>query len=99
LRDSGILVVCQVGSLRDAEEALAAGAQMLIAQGVEAGGHVRGEEARMRLLADVLKISGDVPVLVAGGIATGKDFIEALDHGAVGVVLGTALLATRESFA
>ncbi len=99
LRDSGILVVCQVGSLRDAEEALAAGAQILIAQGVEAGGHVRGEEARMRLLADVLKISGDVPVLVAGGIATGKDFIEALDHGASGVVLGTALLATRESFA
>lgn len=99
LRANGILVVCQVGSVLDAQQAIAAGAQMLIAQGVEAGGHVRGKESRATFLPAVLAVAGDVPVLVAGGIATGRDFVEALDQGAAGVVLGTALLATHESFA
>lgn len=99
LRDSGILVVCQIGSVAEAKEAIDAGAQMLIAQGVEAGGHVRGQIARATLLRDTVAIAGDIPVLAAGGIASGADFVAALDLGASGAVLGTALLATKESFA
>ncbi|MDR3499830.1 MAG: nitronate monooxygenase [Parvibaculum sp.] len=99
LRASGILVVCQIGTAAEASAAIRAGAQMLIAQGVEAGGHVRGETARSVLLKETLAVSGDVPVLAAGGVATGADLLAALDDGASGVVLGTALLATKESFA
>ena len=99
LRDNGIFVVCQVGSAKEAEQALAAGAQMLIAQGIEAGGHVRGTVARSKLLAEALALAGDVPVLSAGGMARGRDLADALDQGASGVVMGTAFLATQESFA
>lgn len=99
LRESGILVVCQVGSSVDARQALDAGAQMLIVQGIEAGGHVRSQKPLTSLLKPIIRISGDIPVLAAGGIASGQAFINILDHGASGVVLGTALLATDESFA
>lgn len=99
LRTNGILVVCQVGTLDDAEQALDAGAQMLIAQGVEAGGHVRGRDPLQNFLKAVIAISGDIPVLASGGIASGGAFIDALNQGASGVVLGTAYLATDESFA
>jgi nitronate monooxygenase len=98
LRDAGILVVCQIGSSREAEEAQAAGAQILIAQGVEAGGHVRGTVPRRDIVRDAVKIA-NVPVLAAGGMFNGRDLIEMLDLGAQGIVLGTALLATDESFA
>ncbi|MBV9332294.1 MAG: nitronate monooxygenase [Alphaproteobacteria bacterium] len=98
LRDEGVLVVCQVGSAVEARAAVAAGAQILIAQGVEAGGHVRGHIARRSVLADVLAVT-DVPVLSAGGITNGRELAEALKEGAAGVVMGTAFLATPESFA
>lgn len=98
LRDAGILVVHQVGSAREATAAQAAGAQLLIAQGVEAGGHVRAVEPLSRTLADVLAAT-DLPVLAAGGIADGKGVAAALMAGAQGAVIGTAFLATRESFA
>ena len=98
LRDAGILVVCQIGSPREAEEAEAVGAQILIAQAVEAGGHVRGTIPRRELVRDVVK-AAQIPVLAAGGMHSGRDLIEMLDLGAQGIVLGTALLATEESFA
>lgn len=98
LRGEGVLVVCQVGSPTEAEEALAAGAQVLIAQGVEAGGHVRRTIARREVLRGVLEVA-NVPVLSAGGITNGEDLVEALSDGAQGVVMGTAFLATEESFA
>ncbi|HEY1710785.1 MAG TPA: nitronate monooxygenase [Rhizomicrobium sp.] len=98
LRSEGVLVVCQVGSVREAEDAQQAGAQIVIAQGVEAGGHVRGAVPRRAIVQDVVKVV-DVPVLASGGISGGRDLVEMLDLGAQGILLGTALLATEESFA
>jgi nitronate monooxygenase len=98
LRDAGVLVVCQVGSAKEGESAQQAGAQILIAQGVEAGGHVRGTTPLWSLLPDVVS-SSSVPVLAAGGIVDGRDLTTALRLGAQGVVIGTAFLASPESFA
>lgn len=98
LRGEGVLVVCQVGSAKEAEDAQAAGAQIVIAQGVEAGGHVRGTVPRREIVRAVVK-SAHVPVLAAGGMSGGHDLVEMLELGAQGIVLGTALLATKESFA
>lgn len=98
LTDAGILVVHQVGSVDDARQAQDAGAGVLIVQGVEAGGHVRGREPLARLLPEVLA-AATVPVLAAGGVSDGADVATLLSLGAQGVVLGTALIATHESFA
>lgn len=98
LREAGALVMCQVGSADEAVLAQQAGAQVLIAQGREAGGHVRGSQPLCDLLPDVLA-KVDLPVLAAGGIADGQDVATVLSLGAQGAMLGTALLATRESFA
>ena len=98
LRDAGIIVVCQVGSLRDALAAEDAGAQVLIAQGREAGGHVWGDRPLAMLLPEIVA-AARIPVLAAGGLADGADVATALSFGAQGVVLGTALIPTHESFA
>lgn len=98
LRDAGILVVHQVGSVADADSAQEAGAGALIVQGIEAGGHVRGLRPLSELLAQVLAVA-QVPVAAAGGIADGVDVARVLSLGAQAAVLGTALAATRESFA
>lgn len=97
-RDAGITVVYQVGSVDEAIAAERAGANMIIAQGVEAGGHVRGTRPLRELLPDTASAVG-VPVLAAGGLATGGDLLTAMALGADGIALGTALMATRESFA
>ena len=98
LRDVGIVVVCQVGSPYEGELAQRAGAQLLIAQGSEAGGHVRGITPLRTLLPDVIA-SSSVPVLAAGGLVDGRDLVDALRLGAQGIVIGTAFLASPESFA
>jgi Nitronate monooxygenase len=98
LRNAGILVVCQVGSVSEAREATEAGADLLIAQGWEAGGHVRGRTGLSELLGDVVA-AVDVPVLAAGGIVDGRGLASALRAGAQGAVIGTAFLATDESYA
>lgn len=97
LRDSGALVVCQVGSLKEAEDAQRAGAQIIVAQGLEAGGHVRGTIPRAALLPHVIKAC-DVPVLASGGITSGADLAAVMAQGAQGAMIGTAFLATAESF-
>ncbi|MDE2073592.1 MAG: nitronate monooxygenase [Alphaproteobacteria bacterium] len=98
LRAAGILVACQVGSVREAVAAEQAGAQILIAQGVEAGGHIRGTTPLAALVSQVVAAVG-VPVLAAGGIATGQDLAALRGLGAQGAVIGTAFLATEESYA
>jgi nitronate monooxygenase len=98
LSDAGIVVVCQVGSAEEADLAQRAGAQLLIAQGSEAGGHVRGTTPLRSLLLEVIP-SSSVPVLAAGGLVEGRDLVEVLRLGAQGVVIGTAFLASPESFA
>lgn len=97
-RDEGIIVAYQVGSLDEAIAAEGAGADILIVQGSEAGGHVRGRESVSTLVPKVVAQAG-VPVLAAGGIADGKGLAVALSLGAQGVVVGTAFIATHESFA
>ncbi|SEB23404.1 nitronate monooxygenase [Paraburkholderia sartisoli] len=98
LRDAGIVVVYQVGSAKDARIAEDAGAQVLIAQGREAGGHVWGDQPLAMLLPEIVA-AARIPVLAAGGLVDGADVATALSFGAQGVVLGTALIPTHESFA
>ncbi|AOJ90329.1 2-nitropropane dioxygenase [Burkholderia sp. MSMB0856] len=98
LRDAGVRVVHQVGSLDDARAAEAAGAQALIAQGREAGGHVRGDRPLAELVPEVIRATR-LPVLAAGGIVDGADVAAAMALGAQGAVMGTAFIATHESFA
>ena len=98
LRAADLRVVRQVGSVDEARTAEAAGADALIAQGVEAGGHVRGDQPLHALLGE-LTPAVSVPVLAAGGLADGADVATVLALGAQGAVFGTALIATPESFA
>jgi nitronate monooxygenase len=92
----GALAGWQVGSVEDARSAIDAGCDLIVVQGVEAGGHVRGTTALLPLLSAVLDVVA-VPVVAAGGIVTGRSVAAALAAGASGVRLGTRLLATTES--
>lgn len=95
---AGCLVLHQVGSLAAALAAEAAGADALIVQGVEAGGHVHGTVGALVLVEQVVRSVG-LPVIASGGFATGASLIAALALGAQGIHCGTAFLATTESFA
>lgn len=86
----------QCGSVDEAKAAAEAGADAVIAQGVEAGGHVRGTDPALDLLERV-RAAVRVPVLVAGGIVDAGDVAQALDAGAVAAVLGTRFLLSDES--
>ncbi len=98
LRDAGIIVACQVGTLPEAQAVEQAGAHIIIAQGVEAGGHVRSDRPLGELLPEIAGQT-DLPVLAAGGLVDGADLVTVLALGAQGAVLGTALMTTDESFA
>ncbi len=93
--DRGIVWVQTVGDAKAAEAALSAGADILVAQGSEAGGNC-GWVATMVLVPIVVDIAGEVPVVAAGGIADGRGIAAALSLGAQGVSLGTRFLATPE---
>jgi NAD(P)H-dependent flavin oxidoreductase YrpB (nitropropane dioxygenase family) len=92
----GALAGWQVGSVGEARRAVDAGCDLVIAQGVEAGGHVRGTMALLPLLAAVLEVVS-VPVVAAGGIASARSMAAVLGAGAAGVRIGTRFLATPES--
>lgn len=94
----GCLVLHQVGSLDAALAAEAAGADVLIVQGVEAGGHVHGTVSALVLVEQVVR-AVKLPVIASGGFATGASLVAALALGAQGIHCGTAFLATVESFA
>jgi nitronate monooxygenase len=91
---AGCLVMAQAGSVAEARAAVDAGADALIAQGVEAGGHVEGTTPLLDLVAG---LRGGVPVVAAGGIADADGLRQALAAGAAGVVVGTRFLATPEA--
>lgn len=95
---AGCTVLHQVGTLECARDAEAAGADILIAQGVEAGGHVHGRTGTFTLGAALIGKT-ELPVVLSGGITTGTQFAEALELGACGIQCGTAFLATHEAFA
>lgn len=94
---AGAKVGIQVGSVAGARRAREAGADFLIAQSVEAGGHVQSTTRRSILLPGVLAEAGDVPVIAAGGIATGATIAQAIAAGAAGAMLGTRFVATVEA--
>jgi NAD(P)H-dependent flavin oxidoreductase YrpB (nitropropane dioxygenase family) len=96
LRAAGVLVLHQVGTAAQARRALADGADGLIAQGAEAGGHVLGVEPTAATLARVLEVADGRPVLAAGGIAGRAAARAALAAGAAAVVAGTRFLLTEE---
>jgi len=93
----GALAGVQVGSLQGARQAIDDGANFVICQGVEAGGHVQSTTPLSELLEKIVKISGSVPVIAAGGLSNGKDIAWALKQGASAVMLGTRFVATVES--
>jgi nitronate monooxygenase len=92
-------VFVTVGSPEQARLALAAHASGLVVQGLEAGGHLMGVEPVERALPKVLDVTGDVPVLAAGGVAGAEDVRRLLDLGAVAAIAGTRFLLTEESAA
>jgi nitronate monooxygenase/enoyl-[acyl-carrier protein] reductase II len=92
---AGILWIQQVGDIEQARTAVERGADVIVAQGGEAGGNA-GSVATLVLVPQVVNIAGDIPVVAAGGIADGRGLAAALALGAQGVMLGTRLLASTE---
>lgn len=95
LRDVGVVVIPSVGAARHAEKVAAWGADAVIVQGGEAGGHT-GSVATTLLLPSVVD-SVDIPVIAAGGFFDGRGLAAALAYGAAGIAMGTRFLLTRES--
>src|SRR5262249_15709776 len=93
---AGARVICQVQTMELVHDALAAGADAIAVQGHEAGGHT-GTMGLLSFLTRVLDISGDTPVLAAGGIAHGRALAAVLAAGADGGLIGTPFLATPEA--
>ena len=96
VHEHGALVSWQVGSWEEAVAAATAGSDLIVAQGIEAGGHVRGTIGVLALLDEVLT-AVDVPVLAAGGIGTGRALAAVLAAGAEGARMGTRFVAAKES--
>ncbi len=92
----GALAAWQVGSFDEAVAAEKAGCDFIIAQGIEAGGHIRGVTGLLALLSEVLDTI-KVPVLAAGGVGTGRAMAAAMAAGAEGVRVGTRFVAAEEA--
>lgn len=94
----GVKVAIQVGSVQEAAAATAAGVDFVIAQGLEAGGHVRGTTALSVLVPAVVDAIAPVPVVASGGVADGRGLVAALSLGAQAVSMGTRFVASAEAF-
>jgi len=97
VHDHGALAGWQVGSREEALAAADAGCDLIVAQGIGAGGHIRGTTGLLDLLCDVLEAVPHVPVLAAGGIGNGRAMAAALAAGADGVRVGTRFVAAEEA--
>ena len=98
VRDAGALLIIQVTDLEEARLARDLGADVIVAQGTEAGGHgARRGWSTLPFVPVVADLAAPVPVLAAGGIADGRGVAAALSLGAAGAVVGTRFLATAES--
>ncbi|MFE4869613.1 NAD(P)H-dependent flavin oxidoreductase [Streptomyces sp. NPDC056682] len=95
LKDAGVVVIPSVGARRHAEKVAAWGADAVIVQGGEGGGHT-GEVATTVLLPQVVD-AVDIPVVAAGGFHDGRGLVAALAYGAAGVAMGTRFLLTSDS--
>jgi len=92
-----ISVILQVGSVEEARLAADAGVDVIVAQGLEAGGHVRGQLGLQSLLPAVVEAVAPIPVLAAGGIVNGRGLAAAISLGADGAWVGTRFVASVES--
>jgi nitronate monooxygenase len=97
VKAAGAVAVQVVGSIDDARRAADAGFDLIVAQGLEAGGHVRGHLGTMTLVPQVVDAVTPLPVLAAGGIADRRGVKAAIELGAAGVWVGTRFLAAREA--
>ncbi|WP_327410029.1 nitronate monooxygenase [Streptomyces sp. NBC_01281] len=95
LKEAGVVVVPSVGARRHAEKVAAWGADAVIVQGGEGGGHT-GEVATSVLLPQVVD-AVDIPVVAAGGFHDGRGLVAALAYGAAGIAMGTRFLLTSDS--
>ena len=100
VRDAGASLIVQVTNIDEARQAVDVGADVIVAQGMEAGGHGgspgRGTFSFVPVVAD---LAAPVPVLAAGGVADGRGLAAALTLGAAGALIGTRFQATAESLA
>jgi nitronate monooxygenase len=96
VHNSGALACWQIGSMKEAALAEKAGCDLIVAQGIQAGGHVRGDIKLLPLLSEVLDIIS-VPVIAAGGLGTAGDVAKVLKSGAAAARVGTRFLAAKES--
>ena len=98
IHQAGAIVIHSVGDTVEAKQAAKAGVDVIVAQGWESGGHVRGKIATMALVPAVVDAVSPIPVVAAGGIADGRGIVAALALGASGVWLGTRFLASHEAY-
>jgi nitronate monooxygenase len=98
IRAAGVALIIQVTDLSEATEAIDAGADVIVAQGTDAGGH-SGRQGRstFSFVPVIADLAAPVPVLAAGGIADGRGVAAALALGAAGALIGTRLLVTAEA--
>jgi enoyl-[acyl-carrier protein] reductase II len=99
LKDNGIIVVHVVANLKSAQKCEEAGVDAIVAEGFEAGGHNGREETTTMVLIPMIKNQIKIPLIAAGGIATGRGMLASLALGAEGVQIGSRFAATTESSA
>lgn len=97
LKDAGITVVHVVSSVKFALKSQEAGVDAVVAEGFEAGGHNGREESTTLTLIPMVKQQLDIPLIAAGGIATGRGMLAAMTLGAEGVQVGSRFVATHEA--
>jgi nitronate monooxygenase len=96
---AGVKTIVTIGSSEEARQAADAGADAIVCQGFEAGGHVRGIAGSIALIPAVVDAVAPVPVVAAGGFADGRGLVAALALGASGVWMGSRFAASVESLA
>lgn len=99
LKDNNIIVVHVIASTRFAQKAQEAGADAVVAEGFEAGGHNGREETTTFCLVPLISAAVDIPIIAAGGIGSGKAMLAAFALGAEGVQVGSAFAVAEESSA
>lgn len=97
LKEKGITVVHVVSSSRFARKAAEAGCDAVVAEGFEAGGHNGREETTSMVLIPLVREAVQIPVIAAGGIATGRQMLAAMVLGAEGVQIGSRFVCTPEA--
>ena len=96
IRDAGAKMICQIQTVEQARRAAANGADVIVAQGTEGGGHGQ-RRATLTLVPEVVDAVGAVPVVAAGGVSDGRGLAAALMLGASGVLMGTRFYATAQA--